>query len=220
MNLHGIFWEEIKEHAMAPNDISDHLLTIYGEALSLKPQLIVELGVRSGESTFVLERVARITGGRLVSVDISDCSGVSSYPGWHFIQNDDLQFAAEFPGWCRERGIHPAIDFLFIDTSHYYDHTVAEIAAWFPYLANHAKVIFHDTNLKEIFYWQNGNSGPGWNNERGVIRALENYFGKSFNENSDFVAWVNGWSIKHFQICNGLTVLEKGSFQLGRLLKQ
>jgi cephalosporin hydroxylase len=220
MNIYEVFMEEIKQRATNPSDISDHLLTIYFEALSLKPQLIVELGVRFGESTFVLERVARTVGSKLISVDLDDCSGVSQYPGWFFIQKDDLQFAAEFPGWCGERGINPQIDLLFIDTSHYFENTVAEIAAWFPQLAEHSKVILHDTNLKETFYWRNGQCGAGWNNERGVIRALEDYFGRSFDESSDFRERVNGWDIKHFSICNGLTVLEKGSFRLERLLKR
>lgn len=218
MNNNQIFLEEIKQHAMIPSDICDHLETIFFEALSIKPKLIVELGVRYGDSTFVLERVARITGAKLVSVDITDCSNVSKYSGWHFIQKDDIQFAREFPEWCLNCGINPQIDVLFIDTSHYYVHTIAEISTWFPYLTYQAKVIFHDTNLKNIYYRKDGSSGFAWNNERGVIKALETYFGKSFNESIDFIEWVNGWIIKHFCICNGLIILEKGHFQLEKLL--
>ncbi len=51
---------EIKEHSLVRTDISDHLVSLFIESLSIKPKLIVELGVRGGESTFVLERVAKL----------------------------------------------------------------------------------------------------------------------------------------------------------------
>lgn len=51
--------------------------------------------------------------------------------------------------------------------------------------------------------------GIGWDNKRGVIRALEEYFGKSFNEKKDFIDFRNGWLIKHHSCCNGFTILEK-----------
>src|ERR1700722_1536588 len=59
---------EIRKHALPRTDISDHLLPLFLEALAVQPQLIVELGVRSGESTFSLERVAKLCGSTLVSV--------------------------------------------------------------------------------------------------------------------------------------------------------
>ena len=43
------------------SDISDHLATIFSEAVAAKPRLIVELGVRGGESRYALERAARVT---------------------------------------------------------------------------------------------------------------------------------------------------------------
>jgi len=113
-------------------DISDHLETLFVESLNLESRLIVELGVGDGESTFVLERVANLWGAKLISVDIEDRADVSTFRDRIFVHEDDIAFAARFPGWCRERGIEPAIDLLFIDTSHLYDHTVSEIRDWFP----------------------------------------------------------------------------------------
>ena len=108
-------------------DISDHLETLFVESLDIKSRLIVELGVGDGESTYVLERIANLWGANLVSVDIADCQKVSSFKDRVFIQKDDIAFATEFTNWCKQRNIEPSIDFLFIDTSHLYDHTVAEI---------------------------------------------------------------------------------------------
>ena len=54
--------------------VSKGRMTLFTEALSVHPSLIVELGVRGGESTFVFERVAKMCGSQLGSVDIEDCA--------------------------------------------------------------------------------------------------------------------------------------------------
>jgi predicted O-methyltransferase YrrM len=199
----------IKERALERTSMNEHMETIFLEALQMQPRLIVELGVGGGESNFVLARVARLSGARLVSVDINDRSHVSQEPGWLFVHRDDIAFAREFPEFCRAQGFEPVINVLFIDTSHVYEHTVQEIEAYFPFLAPHAKVFFHDTNLTEVFYRQDGSMDLGWDNERGVIRALETYLKKSFNEKVPFVDFVRPWFIRHNPYCAGMTVLER-----------
>ncbi len=190
-------------------DISDHLETLFMECLNVDAKLIVELGVGDGESTFVLERVTNLWGAKLVSVDIEDCKKVSKFKDRIFIKKDDIAFAAEFPQWCRERNIIPVIDLLFIDTSHLYDHTVAEIKAWFPYLAPRTKVFFHDTNMSPVFVRKDGSTGKGWDNQRGVIRAIEEHLNTKFDESRNFTMMIDGWFIKHFTICNGLMIMER-----------
>jgi cephalosporin hydroxylase len=190
-------------------DISDHLETIFTESLDIAPRLIVELGVGDGESTFVFERVARLWEAVLVSVDIEDCRDVSTYSDRIFVRKDDIAFASSFADWCRSRQIEPVIDILFIDTSHLYDHTVAEIKSWFPFLAQRAKIFFHDTNMHDVFVRRDGSTGQGWDNERGVIRAIEGYFGRPFEEEKDFIDLQDGWVIKHYSCCNGFMVMDR-----------
>lgn len=190
-------------------DISDHLEKLFMECLNIESKLIVELGVGDGESTFVLERVANLWGAKLVSVDIEDCKKVSKFKDRIFIKKDDIAFATEFSVWCGERNIIPVIDVLFIDTSHLYDHTVAEIKAWFPYLAPHTKVFFHDTNMSPVFVRKDGSTGKGWDNQRGVIRAIEEHLNTKFNEKTDFNTMTAEWFIKHFTICNGFMIMER-----------
>jgi cephalosporin hydroxylase len=201
---------EIQEKAKVRTDISEHLETLFVESLGVRPKLIVELGVRGGESTFVLERVARLFGSTLVSVDIEDCTKVCSWDKWHFVKSDDIAFAKAFPAWCQERGIEPRIDVLFIDTSHLSKHTNEEIDSWFPYLSDRSKVFFHDTNVRELIYRKDGSAFRAVPlEERGVIKALDRYFGKTFNETTDFFDYKNGWLIKHHSYCHGFTVLER-----------
>ena len=210
MNRVEKFRSEINERSLIATTINDHLIALFNETLSINPQTIVELGVEFGETTFVLERVARLTGAKLVSVDIQDCSRVSTYDRWLFVQQDDIQFAREFVNWSHLNNVKTAIDILMIDSSHLYEHTCQEIQAWFPFLAPKAKVFFHDTNINETVFRRNGSSFGGWNNERGVIRALETHFNQSFNETQDFTESINGWWIKHDHNCGGFTILERG----------
>jgi cephalosporin hydroxylase len=215
--------DEIRARALTSSDISDHLETLFLEALRARPRLMVELGVREGESTFALERAAKLLDCPLLSVDIEPCQVRSSYPKWSFIQMDDLALAREFTTLTRSRGLPDKIDFLFLDTSHEFEHTRAEIAAYFPLLSPQATVIFHDTNLREFYFTRDGTLRFGWDNQRGVIRALEAYFGKRFDETKDFLevsqgppndrrgspAAAGGWLIRHTARSTGLTILTR-----------
>src|SRR5258708_5830513 len=61
---------QIEERRKLDTDISDHLPSLFAETVNARPELIVELGVRGGDSTFVLERAARFCNAHLISVDI------------------------------------------------------------------------------------------------------------------------------------------------------
>lgn len=200
---------DIKRRSLKRTAMNEHLETLFVESLTLIPRLIVELGVAKGESARVLAQVARLCGAKLVSVDLVDCSRALDWEEWLFVQKDDVAFAQEFEAWCRERQIEPVIDVLFIDTSHYFDHTLQEIRGYFPLLADHAKVFFHDTNLDTYIFRKDGSLDLGWDNNRGVIRAIEVYFDRKFNEKEEFIDFVTPWLIKHYPHCCGLTVLEK-----------
>ncbi len=204
-----IEFNEVKKRALKRTDISDHLVNLFIESLVMKPKLIVELGVRGGESTFVLERVAKLCRSKLISVDIEDCSNLSSYKNWIFIKKNDIKFAKEFKNWCMKFNIKPKIDILLIDTSHQFKHTLQEIELWFSFLSKRSKVFLHDTNMRKIYYRKDGSIGYGWDNKRGVIRALEKYFKKSFDETKSFTDFENIWLIKHYSYSNGFTILEK-----------
>jgi len=201
--------QEIRQRALTPGDIDEHLELMFTEALLQRPKLIVELGVRGGVIMFVFERVARRFDSRIVSVDIDNCSEISSYERWRFVQADDVEFAARFPKFCKQMGIECSIDLLFIDTSHYYEHTTQEIKAWFPLLSPCAKVIFHDTNLRVIGPRKDGSVQLSWDNERGVIRALEDHLGIRIPEAENFEEIASGWLVRHWPNCNGLTILDR-----------
>jgi cephalosporin hydroxylase len=200
---------EILERARTPTDISHHLPTLFHEAVDAAPKLIVELGTRGGDSTFVFERVARRTGATLVSVDIADCSNVISLPEWVFVQEDDLAFARRFPAWCAERGLTPEVDVLFVDTTHAYEQTRAELEAWMPHLGHGGRAIFHDSNMGGLYRRGDGTLGLAGDMQRGVIRALHGYLGASFDERRPYRERIGAFDVQHDPLCSGLTILRK-----------
>lgn len=200
---------EVRMRALENSDISDHMELLFTESLSMNPKLIVELGVRSGRSTFVFERVAKVCDAFLLSVDIEPQLAASSWSKWNFIQEDDLTLADRFKDWCAAQGIDSKIDVLFIDTNHEYTHTKREIAKWFPILSPNAKVFFHDANVKMLYKRRNGTIGKAYNDDRDIMRAIEEYLGTHFNEKEDFVDFKDSWLVRHYAICNGMTILQK-----------
>ena len=195
------------------SDISDHLGAIFYFTMDAAPGLIVELGTREGESTRALLAAAFITNSTLLSIDVDDCSQISVpfCEHWQFVKADDVDFAGTpFRDWCRDFAFKPVIDVLFIDTSHEYEHTKKELEVWSKYLSEQATIILHDTNMGEGIYTRNdGSTGVGWNNQRGVMRALEEFVGRRYDEKSFFFDVTDTFSLIHFPNCNGLMVVKK-----------
>lgn len=202
-------FKEIVNRMSLDTDISDHLPTLFATSMLVKPELIVELGVRGGDSTFVLERVARLNNCLLVSVDLDDCSAVTGWKDWHFIQRDDIQFAKEFQDYCLNLGLrYNEIDVLFLDTSHIYEHTVQELEHWVPMLSSKGCLILHDTNHHRSVRRQDGRAMLCVEN-REVTSALERYFDCQLDTINDFITFQSGWLISHRACSYGLTVIQR-----------
>jgi hypothetical protein len=223
MNNEIDYYNEIIQHSKNnPSDISPHLPTIFKEISSRKMRnpelneikLIVELGVCTGQSTYVFDKINRRYNSHLVSIDIDNCNYENIYNG-HFVNEDDITFANSFENYCQENNLPNKIDILFIDTSHYYEHTKQEIDKWFNFLNENALIIFHDTNMPDI-YLKDGVYNSTWDNERGVIRGIEEYFNFSVFEGRPFK--INNifkdnffWNFYHVPENNGLTFIYKMS---------
>ncbi len=98
---------EIRERMKYRTSIDDHLETLFVESLFMHPKLILELGVETGQSTFVFERVAKLCNSIFISVDINDCSKATTWSNWIFVQKDDINFAKEFKPFCEKKGLSP-----------------------------------------------------------------------------------------------------------------
>lgn len=106
----------LNEYAAQWVDMVPHTATL--TALARDAQTIVEWGVRGGVSTWALLD-GLPSDGRMVSVDIDGTvpvpDRVSGDPRWTLLIGDDRTVDV------------PVADLVVIDTSHEYDHTLAEL---------------------------------------------------------------------------------------------
>lgn len=169
------------EHSKHPTDIHQHLVTLYNLVTSIQAKTVIELGVNTGESTVALLEAVAATGGKLYSVDIfprPDTEKMLKSYGltgpWEFIIADDMEY---IKSWPKDR----LADMVFVDTSHEYEQTKKEIAAYEPILRPSGIMVFHDT---VSFY-------------DGVQKPI-NEFLKN-----------NKWAYENKTNCNGLGILRK-----------
>ena len=130
----------LEYHTRYPSDIYGHLPTLFMLSTEFKSRTIVELGTRGGLSTTAFLLAAKKTGGHVFSFDIDPCTdakkqiellGLEEY--WTFTQADDLKVP-----WDR------TIDHLFIDTSHTFAHTLAELQKFERYVKQGGILTMHD----------------------------------------------------------------------------
>lgn len=195
-------------------DISSHLPTLFSFAFMRNPRTILEAGVRDGESTIALAKAAKLCQAKLIGLDIDGISGkvYSRLENAVFFCMNDL----DFPGFYKN---NEKPDVIFIDTSHMYAQTLAELKVFVPLLSDNGLLIFHDSNVTPLAgagYKRINNTASygAFGNTRGVTQALKEYFNLSFDEakynNFSFFKDEISWKMIHYPFCNGLTILQKG----------
>jgi len=129
------------------SDIQEYLPFLHETAASYPQVRVLELGSRRGNSTLAFLAAALTVRGSVVSADLDPVAdydeGMRRWrdcPWWTFVQGDDMDEAvqARLPAQC---------DVLFVDTSHEYAHTLAELRAYMPRVVPGGVALFHDTRI-------------------------------------------------------------------------
>jgi predicted O-methyltransferase YrrM len=138
------FADEYQSNLSVWSDIQYALPRLHDTALRYPHVAVLELGTRSGVSTTAFLAAAEQAGGHVWSVDTDG----SLIPGWWhesslwtFICGDDL--LVELPD-CQ-------FNVVLIDTSHRYEHTLAELRRFIPLVTPGGAVFLHDTTLPGVF---------------------------------------------------------------------
>ena len=134
--------DDYRAYSAPWTDIQDCLGRLFSTAVSYPRVRVLELGVRTGVSTSAFLAAAEQVGGHVWSVDIVPHPFPARWLDsgyWTFIQGDDMQVSPG-PGML--------FDVLFIDTSHAYEHTLAELRKFVPLVAAGGTVLLHDTRLE------------------------------------------------------------------------
>ncbi len=136
--------------AGAVGDIRHRLWSLYWLArMTHTPgNVIVELGVRNGDSTRAFLAACEDGGGELHSWDVEDVAEAVrvrtselglpwSHDRWHFTHDHSV---AGGISWGKPGGV----DLIFVDTDHTYHVTQAEISIWHKHLRVGGCMVFHD----------------------------------------------------------------------------
>jgi predicted O-methyltransferase YrrM len=171
---------EYQARVRAWSDIQGHLAWLLAAATSHHQPRLLELGVRSGNSTAALLLAADRADGHLWSVDAERPRVPSWWPmtgRWTLLVGDDLALAEEaaadpLPHPRRQGWLLPdQVDLLLVDTSHTYEHTLAELQAYVPRMRPGGLVCCHDVELVGHDQRGFGLTGP----DGPVRRALDDY---------------------------------------------
>jgi predicted O-methyltransferase YrrM len=164
------------------SDIQDHLPALREFA---RGKRVVELGVRGGNSTAAFLAGVELDGGHVWSVDIMAPQVPAEWFEsvlWTFTLGDDLEVADRLPD---------GVDVVFVDTSHHYGHTAAEIAVYAPKLRPGGVMLFHDTELERPY--EAPADDPPFPVRVAIDRAAESL----------------GWQTEFISGCSGLGILRK-----------
>jgi len=211
------FDREVAEIANGPEMIAVQAVLpyIYSKILEFGPRVIVQLGVGvNGLASRVIWRAAYLVGASYIGVDLKDCSKneAAVYGEWFFAQADAREFHARFENVCSFLGIRPVIDLLYIDLDEKYKTTKLVWENWKRFLSERCMVMFRCSNLQKTIFWQDGSVNQrGWDNDRGVIRVIQEELGIFWDENEVWDGRAKGWKINHLPWGAGLTVLTRES---------
>jgi predicted O-methyltransferase YrrM len=207
---------DVERFTTAPiSDISEHLNFLYFLVQIHRPQRLLELGTRGGESTRVLEMYCREQGICGRSIDLSPApEWLDSSDNWKHYVGDDVEIGRSIgktKKWS-DGDAFEALDFIFLDTSHEYHHSVEEINTYVQLLSERGVIVFHDTNLtSQPTRRLDGGINYGWNNYRGVVRAIEEFLNLKISEDTLQTRKDEDseWFLFHMPWNNGLTVLSR-----------
>ena len=101
---------------------------IFKDLKNKKNLKILEFGVRFGISTKRFLNLIDKNGGHLFSIDINDCSNISSSDNWTFIQSRDDNFD------YIEKKIPKEFDIILLDSFHNANHVKKIIYHYYKYL--------------------------------------------------------------------------------------
>jgi len=142
-----------------PGDMATHTPVLYALARGTNPRTIVELGVRTGESTKALILGLRDSIGRgpweprnLFSVDINEApeellNFMKEHDPegfWSFYQTNSIEFAKNWFIEGMSRAASTSIDLLMIDADHSYGASRADLLNFSQYVTPGGFVVMHD----------------------------------------------------------------------------
>ena len=163
---------------------------IFETLKNLKEPNILELGVQNGVSTKKFIDLCNATNGYLYSVDIDDCSSVSTSDRWTFIKSRDDNF-----NLIKEK-ISKQLDVIYIDTLHEANHVEKILYGYYELLKVGGYIFIDDiSHLPYIKHSHRNNFYCEINNQETFNKILEIYNENKNNIDLNFSFFSSGTAI-------------------------
>ena len=183
---------KIIEKTINGTDDSDgHLLTLFSIAVSSKAKVMLELGVRNGDTTLPLFEAAKINDAFLYSIDINDIGFVFDEKYWKFIKSDSIEY-------LKKVSKNDNIDLVFIDDWHSYEHVKEELEILDKIISPSTIILIHD-----LMY---GNTCPYYHTDL-TLKSGQWANGGPYRALAELDTQF--WEFSTLPWCNGLTILRK-----------
>ena len=119
------------------------LWRIYEVAMQRSGGTFLELGTDRGQASRAILAACEQHGGRLVSVDVRDCSGAAESTQWTFVQSDSTDRDAIV---SRAPILQDGIDMIYLDSLHTPEHVQKEVYTWFGSVREGGSLFFDDVD--------------------------------------------------------------------------
>ena len=113
---------------------------IKNKILNLKNLNILELGVQKGNSTKMFLEICNKNNGKLISIDIDDCSNVAKDQRWTFLHTSDDNFN------YIDNFIKNKLDVIFIDSLHEPNHVKKVFYHYYDFLNLNGLIFIDDVS--------------------------------------------------------------------------
>ena len=180
--------------------------------------LILELGVENGRSTEKFLEICKRNNGKLISIDINDCSAVASDPNWSFFKTRDDNF-----NFINSK-LFKQIDVVYIDSLHEADHVKKLIYGYYPKIKIDGYIFIDDiSHLPYLKNKERNNFYCEINNKETFEILLSIYSNNSKNFELNFSFLSSGLAImrkkNNFELLPEEKLLER-SFSLKNFLRK
>ena len=154
---------------------------------------ILELGVREGVSTKKFLDLCGKKNGKLISIDIDDCSKVSDDENWQFIQSNDNNFE------LIDKYLIRKFDLIYIDSYHEPQHVQKVFYHYFDFLKIGGFCIIDD--ISWLPYCKNEYRDNEFSEN--INRLIFNKILQIYNQNKDI------FSLEFYFEGSGLAIIKK-----------
>lgn len=176
------------ELVQTPDDLGPNKAHLFFAAAKAQPgDILVDLGVREGASSFTMLAATDPQHCRVVGVDPSPCP-FKQPPRYFYVKSDSITAAEKFDA------VQEPLFLVFFDTLHIKEQVMAELNHYWPKIRVGGYAVFHDTEWEP---WRHDEYlGTVW---RHVIEGVNAFF-----ENG-----AGHTAVAHYPASHGMTFVQK-----------